>query len=434
MTLNQGKINLSYDGLIIFFEGSGSFYLPERMERKMANTSEMAVVYNTILDEVISAGLTSAKLTADASRVRYNGGNTVKIAKLSVGGYGDYDRATGYPVGAATQSWEDHVISMDRGITFNVDVMDEDETQQTLSVTNIISVFGKTQAVPEIDAYRYQSIFNAIVNDSDVRYGYYTLDKATILTTIQGQIADIQDEIGEQEPLSIYMSGKAFKYLTQSSELVRQLGVQNISGANGVTTKVYDIDGVMITPVPSARMKTAYEFSATNGFASKTWAQDINWIIMADSAAVAFVKHQKTKIISADLNQEADAEKVMAREYHDCWVYENKHNAIFVSLKTADITGFDTGVITSTGATNATYTLGDLYTNKDTGHEFYFYDGGSATELTDVACYDEITLTGWTKIESASAVTDVTTTKYYNYLIEVDANGRVIRRDSIQTA
>ena len=70
----------------------------------MANTLTKAVVYNTLLDEVITAGLTSQKLTAGAGRVKYNGGNTVKIAKLSVGGYGTYNRATGYPEGAATQS------------------------------------------------------------------------------------------------------------------------------------------------------------------------------------------------------------------------------------------------------------------------------------------------------------------------------------------
>jgi hypothetical protein len=400
----------------------------------MANTLTKAVVYNTLLDEVITAGLTSQKLTAGASRIKYNGGNTVKIAKLSVGGYGNYDRATGYPAGAATQSWEDHVITMDRGITFNVDVMDEDETMQTLSVANIITEFARSQAVPEIDSYRYSKIFQSIVDDATVRYSYYTPAEATILGTIQGQIADIQNAIGEQTPMTCYISGAAFKYLTQSTQLAKQLGVQNVTGANGITTKIYDIDGVPLVVVPSARMKTEYAFSATNGFAAKNFAQDINWILIADSAAVAFVKHQKTKIVSADDNQTADAEKVMAREYHDCWVYENKHNAIYVSLKTATIAGFGSGIIASSGATNASYTLGALFTNKDTGHEFYYLDGGSATELAAVACYDEITLTGWEKIEAATKVDDVTTSKYYNYLIEVDENGRVIRRGVIKTA
>lgn len=400
----------------------------------MANSVTKAVVYNAILDEVIQAGLTSAPLTADASRVKYSGGNSVKIAKLSVGGYGNYNRDTGYPSGAATLTWEDHTIAMDRGISFNVDVMDEDETMQTLSATNIISEFARSNAVPELDAYRYSKIFQSIVNDETVRYGYYTPDEATILKTIQGQIADIQNVIGEQEPMVCFISGAAFKYLTQSTQLSKQLGVQNVTGANGITTKIYDIDGVPLVVVPSARMKTEYAFSATNGFNAKNFAQDINWIIMAKSAAVAFVKHQKMKIVSADDNQTADAEKVMAREYHDCWVYENKHNAIYVSLKTATIAGFGTGIIASTGATDANYTLGALYTNRETGHKFYYLDGGSATELAAVACYDDLDTTDWVEIESAAKVTDVTTSKYYNYLVELDENGRVIRRSVLQTA
>ena len=397
----------------------------------MANTVTKAAVYNAILDEVVSAGLTSAPLTANQSRLVYNGGNSVKIAKLSTDGYSDYSRANGYTEGSATLAWEDHTIRMDRGKSFNVDVMDADETMQTLSATNLIGEFAKDKEVPEIDAYRYSSIFGAIVNDATVRYGYYTPAADTLLTTFQGNVADIQDAIGEQEPLIAFMSMAAWKYLTTSTELSKQLMVRD--GGNGINTKTYEIDGVRIVPVPSARMKTEYTFG-NNGFTAKDFAQDMNWIIMSQNAAVAFVKHQKVKVVSAEDNQSADAEKIMMRLYHDCWVYENKHNAIYVSLKTATIAGFGSGILASSGATNASYTLGDLYTNREAGHEFWYLDGGSATELASVACYDDLNTTGWEKIETAEKVDNTTTSKYYNYLVELDENGRIIRRSVIQTA
>jgi hypothetical protein len=186
----------------------------------MANTVNKAAIYNSILDEVIEAGLTSAPIAAGASRIRYNGGNTVKLAKLSVDGYSNYDRATGYPSGDAVQSWEDHLISQDRGITFNVDVMDEDETLQTLSATNIIAEFGRTRAVPELDSYRYSAIFQAIVDDATVRYGYYTPAEATVLGYVCRVTLQIfRNEIGEQEPLVCFISGAAYKFLTQSTQL-----------------------------------------------------------------------------------------------------------------------------------------------------------------------------------------------------------------------
>ena len=416
------------------FEWSGLFLLARlKVWPTMANSVTKAVVYNAILDEVVEAGLTSAPLTAGASRVKYNGGNSVKIAKLSVGGFGAYNRDTGFPAGAATLAWEDHTITQDRGVSFNVDVMDEDETMQTLSATNIIAEFARSHAVPELDAYRYSKIFNSIVDDATVRYGYYTPAVATMLTTIQGQIADIQDKIGEQEPLRIFMSGQAFKILTQSTELSKQLGVQNVSGANGVTTKIYDIDGVPIIVVPSARMKTEYAFSATNGFAAKVWARDINWILMSPNAAVAFVKHQKMKIISAEDNQTADAEKVMAREYHDCWVYENKHNAIYVSLKAATIAGFSAAELLTASATNVTYTIA-TYAARDAGHKFYYFDGGSVAAKTAPATYDDFDLTGYVEITAATPVADVVTSGYYGAIVEIDENGRAVRFGTIKAA
>ena len=387
----------------------------------MANTVTKAAVYNAILDEVVTAGLTSAPLTANQSRLVYSGGNSVKIAKLSTDGYSDYNRATGYAAGDATLAWEDHTIRMDRGKSFNVDVMDADETMQTLSATNLIGEFAKDKEVPEIDAYRYSSIFGAIVNDATVRYGYYTPTVDTLLSTFQGNVADIQDAIGEQEPLIAFMSMAAWKYLTTSKELSKQLMVRD--GGNGINTKTYEIDGVRIVPVPSARMKTEYAFGS-NGFSAKSWAQDMNWIIMSQNAAVAFVKHQKVKVVSADDNQSADAEKIMMRLYHDCWVYDNKHNAIYVSLKTAAVEGV-TGVVA--GALNVKVTLGDAYTNRDTGHKFYYINTGSAIAPGVPNCYDDFDNTGWTEITEATKVTISATASHYVRVVQLDENGRIIQ-------
>ncbi len=390
----------------------------------MANNVTKAVVYNAILDEVVTAGLTSAPLTANQSRLVYSGGNSVKIAKLSTDGYSDYDRATGYAAGDATLAWENHTIRMDRGKSFNVDVMDADESMQTLSATNLIGEFAKDKEVPEIDAYRYSSIFGAIVDDTTVRYGYYNPAAATLLTTFQGNVADVQDVIGEQEPLIAFMSMKAWKHLTTSIELSKQLMVRD--GGNGINTKTYEIDGVRIIPVPSARMKTEYAFGS-NGFTAKAWAQEMNWIIMSQNAAVAFVKHQKVKVVSADDNQSADAEKIMMRLYHDCWVYENKHNAIYVSLKTATIAtivGVGGGVEAKSGKVEIT--LGDAYTYRDTGHKFYYLDTNSATVPTTPACYDKLNVSTYTEIQSASKQDVSATAKDYVIVVQLDENGRVI--------
>ena len=44
----------------------------------MANNVAKAAIYTPILDEVIAAGLTSAPLTAGASRIKYNVGTLLR--------------------------------------------------------------------------------------------------------------------------------------------------------------------------------------------------------------------------------------------------------------------------------------------------------------------------------------------------------------------
>lgn len=390
------------------------------------NTLSKAVIYSTILDEVIRAGLTSAPLEAGSSNVKYTSGDSCKIAKITVGGYGKYDRGTtGYPQGAVTQEWETKTITQDRGVKFSLDIMDEDETANVLSATNVISQFAQTQSIPELDSYRYSTIFQAIVNDTTVIYGYYTPVVATILTTLQQEISAIRIKVGRTVPLVIFMSETAFGIFTTSTELSKQIMTQNITGDNGITTEIFKINGIQVIPVPTDRMKTQFIFSDTNSFSVAGWAQTINWIIMAPSAAVAFVKHQKTRVISADQNQSADAELVLARTVHDVWVYDNKHDSMFISLTATTITDIGATMLAA-GSGKVTYTLGTAYTNRLSGTEFYYKNTASAAALTAPAVYDAVTLGTYTKITTASA-TDVTVTATHKMiLVHVDANGRAL--------
>lgn len=396
----------------------------------MPNNVTKAVVYNKLLDSVVQAGITSAPLTANASRVQYNGGNSVKIAKLSVGGFGTYNRDTGYPAGAATLAWGTYELTQDRGIKFNVDVMDEDETQGTLSTANIIAEFGKNQEAPEVDAYRYSSIFQAIVDDATVRYGYYAPVIATVLSQFNTDVGAVRAACGRSVQLYAFMSETAFTTLSNSTQLSKNLETQ-MSGDFEIKTDVYAVNGVKIIPVPDDRLKTEYAFSATNGFAAKAWAMDINWVIVSPDATIAFAKHNKMKVIGADMNPDADADLVTARLYHDCWTFENKHNMIYISLKTAAADAV-TGVVA--GTNKVEITLGADYTNRDTGHKFYYIDTDSASTPAVPAVYDELDPALWTEIAEATKVTVTMTATHYCRVVQLDENGRVLQYSAAVSA
>ena len=401
------------------------------------NAVEKAKVYSEFLDSVVKAGLTSSDLMANPHNLRFNGGGSVEIATVTTSGMTNYDRSNGYTRGVGNLTWKNYTIPYDRGFEFLIDVMDEDESAGTFSAGNVLKVFGDTQEIPEMDTVRYSDVFQALVNDDEVRYGYYTPAEATLLKTFNTDIAAIRKKVGRTPVLKAKMSESAFAVLTNSTELSKQLLVQSVAGENGVTTEIYKINGVQIMPVPDDRLVTEIETIAAGvvgGFIVKPWTQDMNWLIYSTDAVVAFEKHKKVKVFSEGDHTRGDGDLIQGRLVHGCWVLENKKDMVYASLKTATIAGFPTGVITSTGATNATYTLGDIFTKKDAGHKFYYLDGGSATELSAVSCYDEFTTAGWEEITVATAIEDVTTTKYFNYLVEVDGNGKILRRGSIKTA
>ena len=392
-----------------------------------------ATIYERLLDSVVQAGLTSNPLTAKQSMIQYSGGDTVKIAKISATGFGDYSRTSGYPSGTASLEWGTYTIPYDRGVSFLIDVMDQDETAGMLSAGNLIAEFGNNEEVPEVDSARYSAIFDAIVADTTVIYGYYTPVLATILTQFNTDVSSIRAKCGRTPRLVAFMSESAFGVLSNSSQLSKELMVQSVTGENGVTTDIYKINGVQIIPVPDDRLKTEYAFSATNGFAAKAWAMDMNWIICSPDAVVAFEKHRKVKVHSSDVVQGKDGDLIETRLYHGCWVLDNKHNMIYISLKTATIAGFSAAELLTPDATHVTYTIA-TYATRDTGHKFYYLTTGTVAAVTVPAAYDDFVATSYTEITDANAHNVAVTSGYYGALAEVDENGKVIRFETLKAS
>jgi hypothetical protein len=390
-----------------------------------------ATIYERLLDSVVQAGLTSTPLTAKQSMIQYSGGDTVKIAKLTATGFGTYSRTAGYPTGTASLDWGTYTIPYDRGVSFLIDVMDQDETAGMLSSGNLIAEFGNAHEVPEVDSARYMAIFQAIVDDTTVVYGYYLPVIATILTQFNSDVSAIRAKCGRTPQLIAFMGESAFGILSNSTQLSKEMMVQSVAGDNGVTTDIYKINGVQIIPVPDDRLLTEYAFSATNGYSAKAWAQQMNWVICSPDAVVAFEKHRKVKVFSADTVQGKDGDLIETRLYHGCWVLDNKHNMIYVSLKTATIAGFSAAELLTPDATHVTYTIA-TYATRDTGHKFYYLTTGTVAATTAPAAYDDMTLTSYTEITDAAAHNVAVTSGYYGALLEIDENGRAVRFETQQ--
>lgn len=325
-----------------------------------------AAVFQTVLDKTLVAASQTAKMEAKSALIKYDGGSTVNIPRLSIAGMGDYSRSAGYPNESALQfDYQEVEFDMDRGIKLTLDRLDPNDTNFALTSGVVIGELGRTVTAPEIEAYRFSKIFKRVLDMALVAtlpnaYAYKA-SEATIFSQLKADLLAVQDAVGEAEPLTIYMNSKAASKLYNSTEWRNVKSIVEVD-VNGVKTKFDALDDIPIIRVPSARMRTAYDFAAgtnTWGYSPQATAGQINWMIVPDNGAVAVTKTRNVKVFSPDENQGADGWLILARLCHVLDIMENSLPAFRIS--------FDPGVSALTvtveagsaaGNTKATATAG----------------------------------------------------------------------------
>ena len=377
------------------------------------NVLTYAEIWQTALDQQMLEISTTAWMEANASQVRYNGGSKVQLPKMSLEGMGTYSRSGGFPDGAATLEWEERTLTMDRGKEFNLDSMDYDETGFVASAPVIMSEFQRTKVVPEVDAYRYSRIFQ--LSNAKLRTEAYTPAVGTIYSQIKSNIKSIQNVIGEGEDLVIAISYDAADALDKSTEFDRAVQLMDFT-MGGITTKVRSIDGIPLVRIPSARFKSAYTFSATNGFSAAATAMNINWIIAARSALIAVVKTDKVRIFDPATNQDMDAWRIQYRKYHDLWIMDNKFDGIWVSY-----TAITAPALTATVAAGTT--AGTKFTATPAAGNSLAYLL-QATEITD-PLFNAVP-TGLTAYTSGTDIAAAVATNHLG-MYELDPTGHVVK-------
>jgi len=300
------------------------------------NTLEMATLFQQSLDKQMLVGATSGWMEANATQVKYNGGDTVRMPEISTSGLAKYDRDKGFNQGAVTLKYEDYKLTQDRGRTFHLDAMDVDESNFIAAAGNVMGKFQRTQVVPEVDAYRYSKIAELAKKENHITEAEPA--KTTILEMLDDEITKIQDVIGENSGLVIVMSTPVRTILNNAKDIQKYLDVGEFS-AGELKTKVKTYNEIPILSAPSARMKTAYTFNdgSTNGqekggFEATKEAKAINWIIMAQTAPIAVSKTDKIRIFTPDVNQKADAWKLDYRKFHDLWISKNSLASVWANI------------------------------------------------------------------------------------------------------
>lgn len=301
----------------------------------MANTIALAETYLPLLDEVYKASSKTSVL--DATRVEIVNGNTIKVFKISMDGLGDYKRNTGYTAGDVNGSWETMTLTKDRGRSFTVDDMDNEETiGQAFGA--LAGEFIRTKVAPEIDAYTFAKIAGTsgiLTANADITVG--TTDVPSLI-----DIAEMEMNEAEvpQEGRILFISETAYAGLR--NKIVRTV----MNEATGINKDVEIYNGMRIVRVPQSRFYTAITmYDGISGgqedggyIGTATTGYKINFMIVHPSAINKVVKHVKPRIFTPDQNQQADAWKFDYRVYHDTFVFDNKVKGIYLHRSATALT------------------------------------------------------------------------------------------------
>lgn len=300
------------------------------------NTLEYAKLFMQTLDKQMVAEAATGWMEANAGDVIYNGGDEVKVPKISMNGLGDYDRDNGFVQGSVTLGYETLKMTQDRGRTFQLDAMDVNETNFVASAGAVMGEFQRVMVAPEVDAYRCSSIASQAITKN--QQSSYEASADDIVSKLLYDIAAVRDVVGSNTELVIMMSGLVQPILSMGKEVSKYVDSSSFN-QGGINLTVKTFDTVPIIPVPSARMKTAYTFydgttsgQEAGGFIPASEALDINWIVLPKKAPKAISKTDVIRIFDPMTNQKANAWKLDYRKYHDLWILEHSFDAIRVSI------------------------------------------------------------------------------------------------------
>lgn len=273
------------------------------MAAPVANSIDLATRFLPFLDEVYKRESLSSVLDTLPERVNWIGAQTAKVFKVDVDGLGDYNRNAGFVPGSSDGTWETLTIQKDRGRSFTIDVMDNDETVG-MAFASTLGQFERVSVVPEIDAYRFAkyaagagtTVTGTLSNSDDI---------PGLLTTAQ---AAMDDKEVPYEGRILFCNPTIYGYL--KNDITRY--VDNEATDINRTVEMYD--NMRVIRVPSGRFNTVCtlaqptDASSTGGYTAA--GVDINFMIVHPSAVLQVIKHQIPRVFSPEVNQEADAKLV----------------------------------------------------------------------------------------------------------------------------
>lgn len=264
--------------------------------------------------------------------VRFYDAKNVKVPTLSLGGFKDHSRSGGWNRQSVSNTYQVLTLSHDRNVEFLVDAMDVDETNQALSAANITSVFASEQEIPELDAYRFSKLLAEYIAKEGTP-DTTALTTANVLSVFDTFMGEMDEDGVPATGRILYATPAVVKLLKNAEDISRSL---MITGKTGVIDRsVRSLDEVSVVTVPSARMKSKYDFS--DGFTAADDARQINMILLHPSCVIAPVKRSAIYLFAPGEHTAGDGWLYQNRFFTDLFIISSKIGGVKINVEAESI-------------------------------------------------------------------------------------------------
>ena len=294
--------------------------MPNALNYAQAYQQALAQAYPNVLH---FAALRSAENDA---RYRWLNADTIQIPSLTVTGRVDGDRDT---VETAKRNyenaWEPKKLSNHRKWSTLIHPMDIDETNQVASIQNITQVFNEEQKFPEMDAYLVSKLYadwaaaGGVVDTTAL-----TVDN--ILQAFDGYMEAMDEHNVPGTGRILYVTPAINTMLKNAKDIARF--VQN--GESAIRRAVRSLDDVQTESVPSALMKTVYDF--TVGYQPGAGAKQIHMLLVHPSAIITPERYQFAQLDAPSAGSEGKY-VYFEESYDDVFILNKRKAAIMFNIE-----------------------------------------------------------------------------------------------------
>lgn len=289
---------------------------------------ELSKEYIPLLDEVYKQASLTQDLNVNSALIKKGANaNEILVPKIEMDGLGDYSRNSGYTQGDVSLTYETRQFNYDRGRKFEVDTMDNQETEE-VAFGMLASQFLRTKVAPEGDAFTFATIAgkNGI---SKISAGANLADGEAVMSALKVANDKMDDDEVPEEGRILYITPtnlSAIKAMdtTKSREILDSYSKIVKVPQSRFYTAIDLLDG---------KTKTDTKDETIGGYKKADAGKEINFMIIHPSAVLKDDKHIANNIITPEENQNSDAWMQKYRKYGIVDLFDNKLAGVYLHYK-----------------------------------------------------------------------------------------------------